>query len=56
MVSLMENGTSRNLPAHEIDAAVHAHQGTGPHVADQAIVLDGQVASAVHAHLALILG
>lgn len=42
-----------NSPAHEVDAAVHAHQGTCVHVADQAIVLDWQVPSIVLPKLAV---
>ncbi len=34
----------QSLPAHKVQAAVQAHQGTGPHVPNEAIVLDGYVA------------
>ena len=45
-----------HLPAHEIDATIHANQSTGPHVANQAVILDGEVAGPRLPHLALILG
>lgn len=32
------------LPAHEVNTAVDAHEGTGSHVPNQPIVLDWQVA------------
>jgi hypothetical protein len=33
------------LPTHEINTAINTHQGTGSHVSDKPIVLNGQVAS-----------
>jgi len=33
------------LPAHEINAAIDTNESTGPHVTNQAIVLDWEVAS-----------
>lgn len=43
-------------PAHEIDTAIHAHQGTGSHVADQAIVFDGEIPGAMSSHMVVLLG
>jgi hypothetical protein len=31
------------LPAHKVKTAVNANQSTGPHVPDEAIVLNGDV-------------
>lgn len=39
--------SSRYIPTHEVDAAVHANEGTCHHVPDDAIVLDGEVAPSV---------
>jgi hypothetical protein len=43
-------------PAHEVDATIHANQSTGSHVANQAIIFDGEVAGPGLPHLAFILG
>lgn len=40
-------------PAHEVNAPIHAHEGTCPHVSNQAIVLDGKIAAAMASHLAI---
>lgn len=43
-------------PAHIIDTPVHANQGTGSHVPDEAIVLDGKIASRELPHLPIATG
>jgi len=43
-------------PAHIIDTPVHANQGTGSHVPDETIVLDGKIASRELPHLPIATG
>lgn len=40
---------SMSIPAHEIDTTINSYEGTGVHVANQAIILDGEVACPVAA-------
>jgi hypothetical protein len=39
-----QSGALLDVPAHEINAPVHSHQGTCVHIPNDSIVLDGQVA------------
>jgi hypothetical protein len=44
MVKLLKEIGIRYLPAHEVEAAVNANQGTSSHVPNEAVVFDGNVA------------
>lgn len=52
--SCKQKQEAADIPAHEVHAAIDSHQGTGMHVPNQTVVLNGEVSSVLPAHRAVL--